>query len=160
LDCQSECSAVDSLYFEDVKKGTRFTTLSRTITEADIVNFAGVSGDFNPLHTDQVFAEKTRYRERIAHGFLSLAVASGLWSRLGIVDGPGFIAFYGIEHLRFTKPVMIGDTVTARLTVKDKSEKGDLGLVTFTNELLNQRGETVLILDLLLLLNRREPPTA
>jgi len=150
---------MDSLYFEDAKKGESFRTLSRTITEADIVNFAGVSGDFNPLHTDQVYAEKTRFRGRIAHGFLSLAVASGLWSRLGIIDGPGFVAFYGIEHLRFTKPVMIGDTVKAKLTVTDKSERGDVGLVTFRNELVNQRDETVLALDLLLLLNRRKPPS-
>ena len=145
------------LYFEDARNGERFTTLSRTITEADIVDFARISGDFSPLHTDQAYAEKTRFRGRIAHGLLSLAVASGLCSRLDIFDGPGFVAFYGVEHLRFTKPVMMGDTIAAKLTITEKSNRGELGLITFKNEVVNQRDETVLVCDLLLLFSRREP---
>lgn len=144
------------MYFEDAENGEQFTTLARTITEGDIADFARVSGDFSPLHTNQAYAEKTRFRGRIAHGLLSLAVASGLCSRLDIFGGSGFVAFYGIDNLRFTKPVMVGDTIAAKLTVTEKSDRGELGLITFRNEVVNQKNETVLVCDLLLLFNRRK----
>ncbi len=73
--------------FNEFKVGDKFTTASRTITEADVVNFAGLSGDFNPLHTDEEFGKSTPFKGRVAHGMLSVAVATGLANQLGIFEG-------------------------------------------------------------------------
>ncbi len=83
---------------------------ARTITEADIVMFASLSGDWNPIHTDAEFAKKTIFGQRIAHGLLTLSVVAGLLVRLGLTERT-IVAFYGIDKLRFTKPVFIGDTI-------------------------------------------------
>ncbi len=143
------------LYYEDFQVGDVFETPGRTLTEADIVNFAGVSGDFYSLHTDEIFAAKTIFKGRIAHGLLVVSIASGLWMRLGIFEG-SLIAFYGIDRLRFTKPVRVGDTIRVRLTVVEKIEKGEYGLVTFKNEILNQNNELVVVFDAKLLMARRK----
>ncbi|MED5078355.1 MaoC/PaaZ C-terminal domain-containing protein [Geobacillus stearothermophilus] len=93
--------------FEQYALGERHRSRGRTITEADIVRFAGVSGDFYPLHMDQEYAKRTPFGERIAHGMLTLSAATGLWMmELGVV-----LAFYGIDSLRFVRPVKIGDTI-------------------------------------------------
>ena len=141
-------------YYEDFKVGEVMETPGRTITEADLVNFAGVSGDFFSLHIDEEYAKKTMFGRRIAHGLLTLAVVSGFWSKMGLFEGT-LIAFYGIDRLRFTKPVYIGDTIRARIEVVDKVEKGEHGLVTLKHEVFNQRGELVLVFDAKLLLKRR-----
>ncbi len=101
---------VTPLYFEDVEVGFRFETPSRTVTEADLVAFAGVSGDFNPLHTDAVFAARTIYGERIAHGALVLSLATGLRQRAGVFDGT-LMGLLEIRTWRFIAPVRIGDTI-------------------------------------------------
>ena len=142
-------------YYEDFKVGEVMETPGRTITEADLVNFAGVSGDFFSLHIDEEYAKKTMFRRRIAHGLLTLAVVSGFWSKMGLFEGT-LIAFYGIDRLRFTKPVYIGDTIRARIEVVDKVEKGEHGLVTLKHEVFNQRGELVLVFDAKFLFKRRE----
>lgn len=134
------------LYYEDFEPGMEFETPGRTVTEADIVNFAGVSGDFYSLHTDEEFAARTIYGGRIAHGLLVVSIVTGLWFRLGIFDGT-LIALYGIDRLRFIKPVRPGDTVRAKLTVLEKAEKEKGGLVTIRNEVYNQRGELVAVFD-------------
>ena len=145
---------MEGRYYEDFKVGEVMETPGRTITEADLVNFAGVSGDFFSLHIDEEYAKKTMFGRRIAHGLLTLAVVSGFWSKMGLFEGT-LIAFYGIDRLRFTKPVYIGDTIRARIEVVDKVEKGEHGLVTLKHEVFNQRGELVLVFDAKFLLKRR-----
>ena len=100
-----------SLYFEDFAVGHKTISRSRTITEADIVNFAGLSGDFIELHMSEEWAGKGPFGKRIAHGLLVLSVSSGLTVQLGQTTDT-VIAFYGIDRLRFTKPTFIGDTST------------------------------------------------
>jgi acyl dehydratase len=141
-------------YFEDFVVGETFTTPGRTITDADVTDFAGVSGDFHSLHTDEEFAKRNIFHKRVAHGVLTLAITEGLWMRLGIFE-ESLVAFYGIDKLRFTKPVFIGDTIRARLVVGEMREKKELGLVTVDNEVTNQNGETVLKFDAQLLFKRR-----
>lgn len=131
-------------YFEDVETGEKWSSPSRTVTEADITNFAGISGDFHPLHTDEEYAKKTVFKGRIAHGLLTLAIASGLKTRVEIF-GETFMAFLGIEKLRFTAPVRIGDTIHVETEITDKREtsKEDRGVVTLKSVGKNQRGEQV-----------------
>jgi acyl dehydratase len=132
-----------NLYFEDFQIGMKFETAGRTITEADIVNFAGISGDWNPIHTDAEFAKKTMFGQRIAHGLLTLSVASGLFVRLGLTEKT-IVAFYGIDKLRFTEPVFIGDTIKAIAEVVDKEEREKYGLIIFNVKVVKQAGEVVL----------------
>ena len=117
--------------------------MQRTITEADIVNFAGLSGDFNQLHMSEQFAQGTIYGKRIAHGLLGLAVSSGLSQSLRITEGT-IIAFLGLSW-EFLKPIFIGDTIHMVLTVSEAREtsKKDRGIVHFNCELINQHGEMV-----------------
>jgi acyl dehydratase len=132
-----------ALYYEDFQTGQTFVTKSRTVTEADIVNFAALSWDTNPLHTDREFAAKTIFGERIAHGMLGLVIHSGLSQMLGIMEGT-LVAFLGMTW-SFHKPIRIGDTVHVVQRVKEmrKTAKEDRGVITFEKELVNQRGEIV-----------------
>jgi len=143
------------MYFEDFEEGQEFETPARTITEADIVNFAGISGDFNPLHIDEEFAKRSRFGRRIAHGALTFAIMTGLCARLGMLEGT-VEAFYGVDKLRFTRPVFIGDTLKVRVRVVKKEDRGNAGLVTFHNEVVNQRGEVVLVCDTKILFRKRK----
>jgi acyl dehydratase len=143
-------------YFEDVEVGFRFSSASRTITEADFVNFAGVSGDFNPLHTDAAYAAATPYGERIAHGALVLSVATGLRQRTGLFDGT-LIGLLEIRTWRFLRPVLIGDTITVDTEVIQLREtsRPDRGVMTQRVRVRNQRDETVNEGELVALLRRR-----
>jgi len=134
-----------------------FETPRRTITESDVVAFAGLSGDYNPLHTDEEFAKTGPFGRRIGHGVLTLAVLTGLWDRLGILTTT-VEAFYGIDKLRFTRPVFFGDSLRATVRVVDKKERESNGLVVFSNEVVNQRGEAVLVCDTKVVV-RRKPRT-
>src|SRR5262245_35584934 len=96
------------LYFDDVAVGQQWVTLGRTVTEADIVNFAGVSGDFNPIHVDHEFAKTTMFGRPIAHGLLTLAIGSGLGVQNPLMRT---LAFLSIREWRFLEPVYIGDTI-------------------------------------------------
>lgn len=132
-------------YLEDLGNGDRFTSAGRTITESDVVAFAGLSGDFNPIHTDAAFAESSIYGQRVVFGLLGLAVATGLLDRLGIFSGSA-IAMLGIKEWTFAAPVFIGDTVHLELTILDvhpSSSKPDRGVVERRFDLVNQRGEVV-----------------
>ncbi|MEW6399089.1 MAG: MaoC family dehydratase [Bacillota bacterium] len=113
-------------------------SVSRTVTEADVVNFAGVSGDFNPVHVDAEYARATRFGQRVAHGLLTASIMSSV---LGMrIPGPG--AIYLGQTLNFLKPVFIGDTVTAHVEVTGWTvEKRRVILNTWVE---NQRGEKVL----------------
>jgi len=134
-----------SLYFEDFAVGHKTITRSRTITESDIVNFAGLSGDFIELHMSEEWSRKGPFGKRIAHGLLVLSVSSGLTVQLGQTTDT-VIAFYGIDRLRFTKPTFIGDTVHVEKEVLSAERKGtDRGVITFKTEVLNQNGEPVIV---------------
>ncbi len=130
-------------YFEEFEIGYTAETPSRTITETDVVLFAGLSGDYNQLHTDAEFAKGTPFGERIAHGLLGLAVVSGLATRIGIIEGT-VLAFRGLEW-KFRSPIKFGDTIRARLEVKEKKAMRRLGggLITLDISVLNQEDEVV-----------------
>ena len=134
-----------SLYFEDFTVGVEHITRGRTITESDIMNFAGLSGDFIELHTNEEYARQSPYGRRIAHGMLTLSISTGLMTRMNLVTDT-VVAFYGIDKLRFVKPVFIGDTIHVRKKVSDTMAKGGTaGVVTFDTSVLNQNGEAVLV---------------
>lgn len=134
-----------SLYFEDFTVGHKSISRSRTITEADIVNFAGLSGDFVELHMSEEWARKGPFGRRIAHGLLVLSVSSGLTVQLGQTTD-SVIAFYGIDRLRFTKPTFIGDTIHVEKEVVEAERKSpDRGVITFNTQVLNQNGEPVIV---------------
>lgn len=132
-----------ALYFDDYHVGQEFVTKARTITEADVVNFAAISWDTNPLHTDAEFARKSVFGERIAHGMLGIVVHSGLSQMLGIMEGT-LLAFLGMSW-QFHIPIRLGDTVHVVQRVKEMHEgtKPDRGVLTFDKELVNQKGEIV-----------------
>ena len=144
------------LHFEDVEVGFRFETPSRTVTEADLVAFAGVSGDFNPLHTDAVFAAQTIYGERIAHGALILSLATGLRQRAGLFDGtlhgpardPELALHSAGSDRRHDPRAQRGQGVTP-------SSKPDRGIMVQSVEVVNQTDEVVNDGELVLLLKRR-----
>lgn len=132
------------LYWEEWTVGAEFRTAARTVTEADLVIFAGLSGDYNPLHTDEEFCKKTDFGTRIAHGPLVYAIAAGLLFQLHLYDDT-LIAFLGFENLRFTKPVKPGDTIHARIKVVETREasRPDRGVMKRELHVVNQRGEIV-----------------
>lgn len=130
-------------YFEEFEVGDKIVTQGRTITEADIVAFAGLSGDFNPLHMDAEFTRGGLFGERVAHGLLVLSVASGLAWQLGILAGT-VEAFMSLEW-KFRAPVKIGDTVhvEAEVTRRKSMPSAGGGVVALNLAVKNQRGETV-----------------
>jgi acyl dehydratase len=132
------------LYFDQFAVGQTFASPGRTVTEADVVLFAGLSGDYNPLHTDQEYASGTVFRGRIAHGLLVQSIASGLAWQLGIFDGT--IAALKEMLIRFQSPVAPGDTVRLELRVaeKDAEPSSRRGWVRFEACVRNQRGDTVI----------------
>ena len=131
------------MYFEEFTEATQVVSMGRTITEADIVNFAGVSGDFTTIHTDAEFAKTTPFGERISHGLLVLSVATGLAAQLGFIEGT-VIAFIGLEW-KFKGVVKIGDTVHMVAKVKQTKAMRAMGggFVIFDVRVLNQRNEVV-----------------
>ena len=127
-------------YFEDFTTGEIAVTRARTITETDIVNFAALTGDWYPLHTDIEYAKKGPFGERIAHGLLILSIANGLMPLYDMA----IVAFYGMDKVRFTAPTKIGDTIHVELEVVEKQDKGDIGgVITLKESVNNQRGENV-----------------
>ncbi len=128
------------LYFEDFEEGMTLETRGRTITETDIVNFAGLSGDFNPMHTDETYAQGTQFGKRVAHGLLGLSIASGLSYQLGFLEGT-VLAFTGLAW-KFRAPVYIGDTIRVQVKVTKKREMRQAGggFVTFDVKVVNQDG--------------------
>jgi len=130
------------MYYDDVTLDEEFESSARTITEADIVNFAGVSGDFNPIHTDHEFARSTPWRKPIAHGLLVLSVATGL-----AVSTPPMrtIAFVGIREWMFRGPVFIGDTIRMVSRLKEciprsRNRRADM---IWYRSVVNQAGKIV-----------------
>lgn len=132
------------LYFDEFSPGDQVTSMGRTITEADVVNFAALSGDWNLIHTNAEFSQGHMFGQRVAHGLLILSVASGLAVRLGFLEET-ILAFRSVDNWRFQRPVFIGDTVRVRLTVDDVKSMPRLGggLITFKVDVLNQEDKVV-----------------
>lgn len=146
-------------HFEDLQIGESLLTHRRTVTEADIVAFGGVSGDYFYMHFDAVAAAASPFGQRIAHGYFVLSAAAGLF----VSPAPGpVLANYGLDTLRFVKPVAIGDTIQARLTAKRKTDRGRAGpdgvgqgVVAWDVEVTNQQGDVVASYDILTLVAKR-----
>lgn len=131
------------LFFDDVAVGQEWRSPGRTVTESDVVAFAGLSGDFNPIHVDHAFARATPYGRPIAHGLLVLSVASGL----SLASPPmRTLALLELREWHFREPVFFGDTVRVVTRVVEKVEKarGRRGEVLWKREVVNQDGKTVL----------------
>ena len=142
-------------YFEDFVPGEEGISCGRTITEADIVNFAGLTGDWYELHTNKEFAANGPFGQRIAHGALIFSIATGLALRM---DPPSeaLIAFYGLDRLRFVKPVFIGDTIHVRQTVLEKTERdAGSGVITVRSEVINQHEQIAVSYTAKVLYKRR-----
>ena len=131
------------MWFEDFKLGQSRLSPGRTITESDLMAFAGLTGDYSQVHTDEEFCRKTEFGTRIAHGLLGLSIAQGLMWRTNYTQGTG-VASLGWNRWTFKAPIKIGDTLRARWHLKEKREstsKPSMGIVTEFVELINQRGE-------------------
>ena len=143
------------LYFEDFESAGEMTTRGRTITEADVMMFAGLTGDFVELHTNEEFAKLTPFGRRVAHGALVFSISIGLATRTNLLDDT-LLAFAGVDKLRFVSPVFIGDTVRVTKRVSERKPLGpDQGTVVFETRVLNQRDELVLIYFDKMLMKRR-----
>jgi oxepin-CoA hydrolase / 3-oxo-5,6-dehydrosuberyl-CoA semialdehyde dehydrogenase len=146
-------------YFDELEIGETLITHRRTVTEADIVNFAGISGDFFYAHMDDIAAKDSLFEKRVAHGYFVLSAAAGLF----VDPAPGpVLANYGLDNLRFVKPVYVGDTIQARLTCKQKTPKDTQpdtvpqGVVAWDVEVTNQDAEPVAVYTILTLVKRQE----
>ncbi len=131
------------LHFEEFEIGSTFHTVGRTITEADIVNFAGLSGDFNRIHTDAVYAANDTFEQRVAHGMLVQSIATGLAVQSGMIEGT-VLAFRELS-CKFSLPILIGETIHVELEVTEKKAFRRLGggNVVFKVNVMNQDGKTV-----------------
>jgi acyl dehydratase len=131
------------IFFEDMVVGQIYTSPRRTITETDIVQFAGLSGDYNPIHTDDVYAAATDFGQRIAHGPMLVGMAFGLLSRVGLLDGTA-LALLEITWT-FQGAVKPLDTIHAQARIADArlSRKNDRGIVQLAIDIVNQHGKTV-----------------
>ena len=137
--------------YEDFQTGQTWTTPPREITQALVMEFARSTGDTNSLHTDPDVAKKSLFGRQVAHGLLVLSVAVGQWMKVGLLG----VAFSGIDKVRFLKPVFFGDVVHAKMAVTAVEDRGDYGLVVLHNDVVNQKGETVLVFDARLALPHR-----
>ena len=133
------------LYFEEFQVGQRIVTAARTVTESDVVTFAGLSGDYNQIHTDAAFSQSTPFGQRVAHGLLCLSIVSGLAMRTGVLEGT-VLAFREINEWKFIKPVFLGDTIHAEMDVTENKALPRLnaGAVTIAIQVKNQREEVVM----------------
>jgi acyl dehydratase len=130
------------LFFGQFEAGQVYESVGRTVTEADVVLFAGLSGDYNPLHTDAEFAKTTPFGQRVAHGMLAASISTGLGQTTGIFEGTTLALMS--QTFDYKAPVFFGDTVRLRLTVQatKPSSKPGKGVVTFRSEVVKQDGTT------------------
>lgn len=138
---------IQQLFFDDLLENMEFQSAGRTITESDIVAFAGLSGDYNQLHVDSEFAARTTHGERIAHGLLVLSIVSGLSTRVVLMIGLSeqIIGLLNLE-CRFKQATKIGDTIHVRLRITElrMTTKGDSGVMTLSRDAINQHGTVVM----------------
>jgi 3-hydroxybutyryl-CoA dehydratase len=143
------------LYFEDFESAAEITTRGRTITEADVMMFAGLTGDFVELHTNEEFAKRTPFGRRVAHGALVFSISIGLATRTNLLEDT-LLAFAGVDKLRFVSPVFMGDTVHVTKRVSDRKPlSAEQGTVVFETRVVNQRNELVLMYFDKMLMKRR-----
>jgi acyl dehydratase len=132
--------------YDDLHVGMSFRSPGRTVTEADIVAFAGLTGDYSELHTSEVYARGSQFGRRVAHGMLGLAYAHGLmWPRTGELRETA-VAFLGIGDWRFVGPIFVGDTIFVDYRIaelRDSQSKPTQAIATFDVELVNQEGRVV-----------------
>src|SRR5262245_43510566 len=130
-------------YFDEVELGQKFVTRGRTITEADIVQFASLTVDFNPMHTDAQYMKSHAMGQQVAHGMLTTSYVVGLLYQLGFMEKT-VMAFRGVE-MKFSLPVFIGDTLHVEITITDKREMRRVGggVITAEVKIINQDGKTV-----------------
>ena len=143
-------------YFEDFTVGDTFITPARTITETDVVNFTGLSGDSNPVHTDHEFVKGTNFGKVIAHGALGFSVATGLIARTGLFDGTA-IAFLEVTDWKFKQPIFVNDTVHVAFEVVQLKEtkNPERGVIVRDVEIVNQNAQVVQSGKMTLMLRRR-----
>ena len=141
----SAIPAARGLYFEEFEVGQKMLSPGRTITESDVVGFAGLSGDFNRIHTDAPYAENSPFGARVAHGLLGLSIASGLALRTGVLEGT-VMAFREINSWKFTKPVYLGDTIHVEMEIIETKAMKRVGggKVELEFDLQNQDNITVM----------------
>ena len=139
-------------YYNDYQIGEIWNSRGRTVTEADLVNFASLSGDWFPLHTDIEYAKGTPFNQRIAHGMLVLSIVTGL-----LELKPGIVAaFYGMEKIRFINPTVIQDTISLDMKVTDKIDKSEAaGVITTEMVVKKQTGESVIVGSMSMLMNKK-----
>lgn len=132
-----------AMYFEEFAVGQRFLTGGRTVTETDVMTYAYLSGDLNPIHVDEEFARASAFGRRLAYGQLVTILAAGMRTRLGLLEGTAIAM--AENSARYLKPVFIGDTIRVAVEVTETrlSSKGDRGIVKFGLTVLNQRDEIV-----------------
>jgi len=129
-------------YLSEFTVGEKFTTLSKTVTETDVILFAGITGDMNPIHTDKVYAEGLPFKSRLAHGLLGAGIATGLWGRMGMVDGSAIAALS--TEWKFVGGIKIGDTIHCEIEVlaADRSKsKPERGVLNLGYTIINQDGQ-------------------
>ena len=138
-------SSPRGMYFDEFQPGLKIISAGRTITETDVVNFAGLSGDFNQIHVDAVYSHNAPFGQRVAHGLLVLSIASGLATQTGVMEGT-VLAFREVNEWKFTKPVFLGDTIRAELEVKETKELRRIGggSVLIEVAVKNQNDEAVM----------------
>jgi 3-hydroxybutyryl-CoA dehydratase len=147
------------LYFEEFSVGQTVKTTARTISEDAIFSFAGLTGDYNQIHTDAEFAKNTQFGQRVAHGLLGLSIATGLIMRTGLLEGT-VLAFREIQEWKFVKPIFIGDTIHAVLTISETKAMPRIGAgaLIASVEVRNQNDEVCQRGTLnLLMLNKPSP---
>ncbi len=151
-----EADGPRGLYFEEFEMGATMLTRGRTVTEADIVQFAGLTGDYNPMHTDAEYCKGSFMGQRVAHGMLTLSYAVGQAYQLGILERT-VLGFRGLD-MKFSAPVYIGDTIRAQLKVTEKKEARRLGggVVTLEMRILKQ-DDTVVQKGAMILLMASQP---
>jgi len=149
---------MEQKYFEDLNQGDIYNTVGRTITESYITTFAGLSGDFNPIHMDAEFAKKSFFKKRVAHGILILSIASGLYtqSEFNLSMNKNVLAMLGLKW-RMPKPVFVGDTVHLQIEIIEKKEtsKADRGIIVTRRTVINQHAEIVQEGDVTLMVKRK-----
>ena len=143
-------------FFEEFEKGEVLFSQGRTITEADVVSFAALTGDWNELHVNEEFDRQGHFGRRIAHGALIFSISSGLAAQREQSLQPELVAFYGVDRLRFVKPVFLGDTIRLKETVRSLEPQNEKwGIVNIVREVLNQNEVVILRYTAKLLVRRR-----
>jgi len=133
------------MYFEEFDPGQKIISAGRTVTESDIVTFAGLSGDYTQIHTDAEFSKNTPFGQRVAHGLLGMAIASGLAAQTGVLEGT-VLAFREIVEWKFVKPIFIGDTIHVEMEVRETKAMPRIGggAVALVLQLKNQHADVLM----------------